>query len=93
MGKFYKECTNLKLKHRQQAYALNTESEKQWMIGEGVSEETEGQGKCTRQFVLIAEMNVKFHLSLQKTGLFIAGTVFRNIDRQEEIDISLISRS
>ena len=49
-------------------------------IGEAVSEETEAQEKCTRQFVLIAEMNVKFHLSHQETDLFTAKSVMLNID-------------
>lgn len=44
-----------------------------------VSGETKDQGKCTRQFVLIAEMNVKFHSSHQETSLFIAETVLESI--------------
>ena len=44
-------------------------------IGEAVSEEIVVQRKCTRQFVLIAKMNVKFPLSHQETDLFTAETV------------------
>ncbi len=43
-----------------------------------VSEEARAQGKCTRQFVLIVKMNVKFHLSHQKTDLFTAETVLES---------------
>ena len=58
--------------------AVSEEAEDQGTVKEAVSEEVTAQEKCTRQFVLIAEMNVKFHLSHQKTDLFIAKTVIES---------------
>jgi len=45
------------------------------IIEEAVSAEARAQERCTRQFVLIARMNVKFHSSHQETNLFTAETV------------------
>ena len=36
-------------------------------------------GPCTRQFALIAVLNARFLLSLQRAGLFIAESVFQSI--------------
>ena len=47
-------------------------------IDEAVSEMTGAQGKCIKQFVLIAKMNVKFHLSRQEKDLFTAKTVLES---------------
>ena len=41
------------------------------------------QEKCTRQYVPIAEKNVKFHLYLQKEDRCIAGIVSPNTENQD----------
>jgi hypothetical protein len=43
------------------------------------------QEKCTRQLVPIAEKSVKYRSSRAVIGLYIAGTVIKNIDHQEDI--------
>ena len=46
---------------------------------------TEGRARCTKQFARIVKKNVKSHLSPEKTGLFIARTVFQSIKTAADI--------
>ena len=43
--------------------------------------------RCIRQFALIVRKNVKFHLSLTKTGQFTAENVTENDDHPEDIKL------
>ncbi len=47
--------------------------------------------KCTMQFVLNVDRNVKFRSSLTQADLYIVENVMVNEDPQEEIDIKLTS--
>jgi len=46
-------------------------------VGEGMKE----TGRCTRQFALIVELNVRFLLSLLRAGQYIAGNASRREGR------------
>jgi len=58
---------------------------KQWEILTG-AEETSAREKCIKQLALNAAVNAKFHSSLEKASLFIAG----NVTGKEEGSNSLI---
>ena len=47
--------------------------------------------KCTMQFVLNVDKNVKFLSSLTRADLYIAGNVTLNADPQEETDTKLLN--
>jgi len=51
------------------------EHKKQWILKDEALTKAKAQEKCTKQFVPIAKMNVKYLLSRQKTDQSIAETV------------------
>ena len=47
-----------------------------------------GQERCIKPFVLTVDKNAKCHSSPQREGLSTVENAIKNIDRQEETDIS-----